>query len=245
MALNETTILDKKTSRIRRVSELLSELHHVSIHESMSDIIYKDIVRKVFNRELKQGQRITESQITKEFHVSSIPVREAIFKLERDGWIERIPNKGSYVSDYKDKEKLKELFLVRKNIELGAFYSLVKNATDQQLNHLESLIKDIEVAYENKQLNQYREADSIYHCTVVLYANGRQMEEYFEQVLLKCGAFVDYPENPEDFMKYPLETHQPTHRVIHEALRARDLLLVLQLVDKHTGSGAQEAGIDI
>ena len=67
--MDNTTVLDKKANRIRRVSELFSELHHVSIHESMSDIIYKDIVRRIFYRDLKQGQRITESQIIKEFHV--------------------------------------------------------------------------------------------------------------------------------------------------------------------------------
>jgi len=245
MAINDATILDKKTHRVRGVSELLSGLHQVNIHESMSDIIYKDIIRKIYGRELKQGQRITEAQIIKEFHVSSIPVREAILKLERDGWLERIPNKGSFVRDYRDKEKLKELFLIRKSIELGAFYSLAKRSTEKQLASLEDLIRAVETAYEKKQLNQYREADSIFHYTAVLYANGRQMEEYFEQILLKCFAFVDAPENPEEFMKYPLETHHPTHRDILKALQEKDVLLTLQLVDEHSSSGAREAGINL
>jgi hypothetical protein len=56
---------------------------------------------------------------------------------------------------------------------------------------------------------------------------------------------VDAPENPEEFMKYPLETHHPTPRDILKALQEKDVLLTLQLVDEHSSSGAREAGINL
>jgi len=245
MTVPEIAVMNKGVQHGRQISELFSDSHHVNVLGNMSTIIYKEIVRKIHSHELKQGQRITESQISEEFQVSSMPVREAMFKLESKGWFERIPNKGSFVSDYRDQNKLRGLFLARKSVEIGAFYNLVKQVTDEQLGHLEQLIRTVELTYEQKQLNAYREADAFYHYTAVIYGVGREMQEYFEQTLLKCSAFVDGPEDPEVFMKYPLDTHHPTHHEIHEALKARNESLVLRLVDEHISSGPRAAGLEI
>ena len=45
---------------------------------------------------------ITETNICKELNTSSTPVREAMSKLVKDGWIESFPKRGSYVSDFNE-----------------------------------------------------------------------------------------------------------------------------------------------
>ena len=169
----------------RRISALLNGSDQGSIHDSIADVIYQNIVKIIFNRQLSQGQRLTESSIAKEYQVSSIPVREALFKLQQDGWIEKIANKGSYVNDYREQSRLKELYLIRKTIEIGTFYNLSQSVKAEQLAHMDTLVAEVEKAYRNKQLNELRVADGIFHCTAVNYASGRQMEEYFEQIFLK------------------------------------------------------------
>ena len=132
------------------------------------------------------------------------------------------------------------------DVEIGAFYNLSQYATAEELAHLGALVVEIEKTYQNKRLNDYRVTDVIYHCTVVYYACGRQMEEFFEQVLMKCSSFVDYPTNPEVFMTFSLENQpSPTHRAIHEALSSNgDITKLITMVEQHVISGAVAAGIE-
>lgn len=47
--------------------------------------------------DLKPGEKITESRISKKFNTSHIPVREALKQLEREGYIESKPYSGNNV----------------------------------------------------------------------------------------------------------------------------------------------------
>lgn len=211
---------------------------------NVSQSIYLGLIQDIFTRKRERGEQITEAGVAKEYHVSTIPVREAFLKLEREGWIERSHNKRTFISKY-GPEKLRELYQLRKVLEIGVFYSLAHRITEKQFIHLESLVADVDNAYNHKQVQAYREADLIYHCTAVFFACGRQGEKIYENILLKCLSFVDYPADPDDFMKYPLETHQPSHHSIQDALHSQDLAILIPLVEQHVLSGAKSAGIDI
>ena len=47
--------------------------------------------------ELRPGQKLVESNIAQKLSISRTPVREAIHRLQQDGLIERIQNRGSFV----------------------------------------------------------------------------------------------------------------------------------------------------
>jgi len=211
---------------------------------NVSQGIYLGLIQDIFIRKRERGEQITEAGVAKEYNVSTIPVREAFLKLEREGWIERSHNKRTFISRY-EPEKLRELYQLRKVLEIGVFYSLAHRITEKQFIHLESLVAHADNAYNHKQVQAYREADLIYHFTAVFFACGRQGEKIYENILLKCLSFVDYPEDPDDFMKYPLETHQPSHHTIQKSLRSQDLVTLIPLVEQHVLSGARQAGLNI
>src|SRR5690554_4126480 len=77
---------------------------------SLPDIIANNLLRKILKGELRQGDRLIESEIAKELNVSNIPVREAFYILQSTEIIERLPRKGvrvkamskKEINDYKD-----------------------------------------------------------------------------------------------------------------------------------------------
>lgn len=65
---------------------------------SATQIAYDGIRRMIFvTHELRPGQKLVESNIAQKLSISRTPVREAIHRLQQDGLIERIQNRGSFV----------------------------------------------------------------------------------------------------------------------------------------------------
>ena len=59
--------------------------------------IAKYLREEITYARLKSGQHLKESEISKEFNVSRVPVREAFRILQSKGYIDVIPNRGSFV----------------------------------------------------------------------------------------------------------------------------------------------------
>ncbi|HMS33252.1 MAG TPA: GntR family transcriptional regulator [Ignavibacteria bacterium] len=59
--------------------------------------IAKFLREEITFSKLKSGQHLKENDISKKFKVSRVPVREAFRILQSEGYIEVIPNRGSFV----------------------------------------------------------------------------------------------------------------------------------------------------
>jgi len=63
---------------------------------SLSEKIYKELLRRIVGGELKPGSTVKEELLASELGVSRTPVREALARLERDGLIVRLRSGKSY-----------------------------------------------------------------------------------------------------------------------------------------------------
>ena len=60
----------------------------------VKDKVAAIIVRAIFAGEINPGDNINELRLAKQLSVGTTSIREALFELERQGFIRRIPNKG-------------------------------------------------------------------------------------------------------------------------------------------------------
>lgn len=65
-----------------------------------SDIAYNSMLEMISNRLLLPGQKLNESDLSNQLEMSRTPVREALRRLQNDGLIEIIPNKGAFVKSF-------------------------------------------------------------------------------------------------------------------------------------------------
>lgn len=57
-----------------------------------------DLRKRIERGEFRVGERIpSEAQLGQEFNTSRITIRQALFELERDGFVRRVPGKGTFV----------------------------------------------------------------------------------------------------------------------------------------------------
>ena len=62
--------------------------------DRVSDVIREAIV----SGKLRPGERIVEMQVSKDLGVGNTAVREALFDLESKGFVTRVANKGTFVT---------------------------------------------------------------------------------------------------------------------------------------------------
>lgn len=99
--------------------------------ESLRDAIRKGI--------LKPGQRIMEIKLAEELGVSRTPVREAIRKLEIEGYVVMMPRRGTYVADMSIRD-INEIFEIRTALESLSNGLAAEHITEDELEHLQRLL---------------------------------------------------------------------------------------------------------
>jgi len=85
----------------------------------LAERVYEQIKRDIFEFRLLPGDRFTESEVATRMGVSRTPVRQALFKLEKEGHIQVSSRNGWHVPQL-DFEFLENLYDVRVILELAA-----------------------------------------------------------------------------------------------------------------------------
>lgn len=75
------------------------QLKRVGTVLSLKDVAYSAIKDAILSFELEPGTPLVEHDLAKQLGVSKTPVRDALQELEREGFVVRIPFKGTYITD--------------------------------------------------------------------------------------------------------------------------------------------------
>ena len=86
----------------------------------------------IVSGELRPGQTLHESDLTRQFGASRSPIREALVQLEQEGLVTTIPKKGSVITAI-DKGQLRQALFVRSSLEATNIELLAQNISDDQI----------------------------------------------------------------------------------------------------------------
>jgi len=87
---------------------------------------YQKLVEWINAGKLKPGELYSELVVSRELNVSRTPIRTALQRLEADGLVVRLPQRGFYVYQFKKKD-VAELFELRKALEGYAIEFICSN----------------------------------------------------------------------------------------------------------------------
>lgn len=111
-------------------------------YKTKVEIIYDLLIEAISNGRYKQGDRMVISTIAKEYSTSEIPVREAIRRLESEGYVTVVPNHGPVVTGF-SKDKLKSVFHIKAVLEGYATRLAVDYLTPEDIAGLRELNRQI------------------------------------------------------------------------------------------------------
>jgi len=113
-----------------------SAIHRQSLTSAVADRLREQIIRG----EIPEGAQIRQDAIATQFHVSRIPVREALRQLDAEGLIAIVPNRGAIVPALSP-DDIEELFSIRALLEPEVLKLSIPHLTDQDFSEAAAILR--------------------------------------------------------------------------------------------------------
>ena len=134
-------------------------------YKSKVDILYEKILDGIISGTYKQGDRLVISKLAKDNRVSDIPVREALRRIESEGFIKIIANHGAVVTEY-DPSEIAQIYLI--NAVIGGFATKISAdfLSETTLLELSRINRELKKAVEEDDYNKYLLYDESFHVRI-------------------------------------------------------------------------------
>ncbi|MDD5922889.1 MAG: GntR family transcriptional regulator [Eubacteriales bacterium] len=197
-------------------------------HKPLREVVYEQLKMQILEGKITPGTRMMEVSLAEELGVSRTPVREAIRKLAKDGLVIIEPRKGAYAAEISAKD-INDTLIVRENLEALASSIAAKVVTSDEIEELERMIDDYEVAVNEGNIDVMIEKDANFHRHIIKYSGNKTLMSLYEKVQELTLRFrYLYYEKPSRYTSMPDE-----HRTIIKALKSGDADMAYMAANYH------------
>jgi DNA-binding GntR family transcriptional regulator len=173
--------------------------------------------------------KLDERQLSEALGVSRTPIREAMCRLEQEGFVRTVPRKGAYVVR-KTKQQLLEMITVWAALESMAARLITLHASDEEIASLRKIFATIENSQVEAKIDEYSEMNISFHQALLKMSRCQLLTEMTENMFVHMRWIR---------MRTIGEDHRASrsivdHMHIIEALERRDTDLAERLSRDHT-----------
>jgi DNA-binding GntR family transcriptional regulator len=205
-----------------------------SSSKNLAESVYRSLKSDIFEFRLLPGSRFSENQIAGRTRVSRTPVREALFRLEREGYVQVHAKSGWSVRPL-DFDQLDQLYDLRLVLESAAVQRLCAGDAKPDLA---GLAKIWLVAPRSRVTDGARVArlDEEFHATLVESAGNPELARVHQSITerIRIVRRLDFT-HPERIVYTYLE-----HGQILRAVLARRSARAVQLLRSHIEASKNE-----
>lgn len=153
-----------------------------STHGLVSDRAYTELFEKISKVELKPGESVSPTQLSKIMGISRTPLQRTFTKLAENGLLDVLPQRGSYVSLI-NVDKVYEAFYMRNLLEQAAVKVVCgRNNKTKLIYTLEQNIANQRLAAKHKLYDEYFKNDNDFHHNIYSAANMTYIEKTMAQI---------------------------------------------------------------
>ncbi len=197
-------------------------------YKPLRELVLDAIREAIINGNLKPRERLMEIQLAEELGVSRTPIREALRKLELEGFIVMIPRKGAYVADISFKD-IADVYEIRAALEGLAAALAAERITDEELEDMERYLVGKAEAIANNDMERLVDVDTKFHDLIYQASRNERLSNIINNLreqIQRCRATsLSVPGRMDESL---LE-----HRAIVEAIQSRDAQLARQVAQDH------------
>jgi DNA-binding GntR family transcriptional regulator len=196
---------------------------------SLKDQVLRAIRDAILKGSLSPGERITESRLSKQMQVGQNVVREALQELEFQGFVERIPNKGTSVTDF-SREDIRQMYQFRVDLE-GFAAQLARECgrpDADDAGQMERALNGMQAGADGNDFWQFSRSDLEFHEIIWRMSGNRFVEKALRSVATPQFSYVlirSFRHTRLDLVAITQE-----HRDILQVLKTRDPAACRQFV---------------
>lgn len=206
----------------------------VIIVQTLSEQVYNLIRDRIISGELSSETAIRQDALAKELGVSKIPLREAFARLERDGLLHSIPNRGYFVRQLSTAEA-EEVYALRLKIEPDAAATASQMATDADRQAARAALRAFAEVEPSDQAAHGR-LNRAFHMALVNPLGQRTTTEFVERLNIIAERYASKHLEPEG--RY--NRAEAEHGALLKAWEKRDSDLVNKRMRAHIVSTLED-----
>jgi DNA-binding GntR family transcriptional regulator len=187
--------------------------------------IVEDLKAGIASGRFKPGQRLVEIHLSNVLGVTRGKIREALRKLEQDGFVQIIPNVGARVAEFSQKD-IEHIYDLMSVVEGLAVRVITPFLTDEQLKRIEALMDKAEAAHKP---TQFFELNNELHSFLITLSENDHLIRLSENFMFRIRCL-----NLQClFSPGQMAASVKEHRKIFEAMKARNAVKAEQLMRNH------------
>src|SRR2546430_6447892 len=149
---------------------------------SLKDSVINALKDALLDARLSPGQAIVERDVAQQMNVGTPVVREALIALEGQGFVRRVPNTGTYVTEFTTDE-IRQLYQLRVELESLALHWARERITEDDLNELTDLVDQVVKAGERGDKKLFLSQDFEFHRLCWRLSGNRFLAETLERLM--------------------------------------------------------------
>ncbi len=155
---------------------------------SKKDQVIEALKKAILLGRLASGEPIVENKVAQDLGVGTPLVREALIELEHQGFVQKFPYKGTYVTKLSPDE-IEQIFLLRIELESLAIEWAKQHATPADIAELRRLAQEMEQSAEQVRLDRFYENDIAFHRKLWSLSGNLYLVDTLERLVVPLFAF--------------------------------------------------------
>jgi DNA-binding GntR family transcriptional regulator len=147
----------------------------------LREVVYEALLDLIVNGSLRPGQHLVEGELAKALGVSRQPIREALQRLQTDGWVDLRPAQGAFVHQ-PTIEEASQLLQVRSILETYSARLAAEHATPKDVEQLDVLQKDGVDALAASDVKSLVAANTALHSHITRMSGNAVLQDLISQV---------------------------------------------------------------
>lgn len=197
-------------------------------HGSLGNQIFHELRDRILNEKYKNGDKLNEMTLAKEFCISRTPIRESLKQLELEGLVESIPNRGVFVKGFSPRD-IDDMFEIRKSLESLAITMAIKRMDESHMKKIQEIFELMVFYTEKKDVKKIADLNILYH--EAIYEATKST--YMKQILKDIHYYVSVTSNHSLKGKKRLDSALKEHQGIYQAILTKDTDKAEQMIIAH------------
>ncbi len=212
------------------MSALKLVVEPIEAEPSFRDRAYAALKRAITTMDIyatREPIRLEERKLSQDLGISRTPIREALNRLEQEGFIRSIPRRGMFIVR-KTKKEILEIITVWAALESMAARLITQHAADQEIAGLRRVFTNLEEP--RAHIDEYSEANIRFHQTIVNLSKNQLLIDTMENLFIHMRSIRRQTIAESDRANRSIIDHMN----IIEALEKRQTERAEQLVRQHS-----------
>jgi DNA-binding GntR family transcriptional regulator len=142
----------------------------------------------IVSGKLKPGDPIVESRVARQLGVGQPLIREALLELEHQGFVQRVPHRGTSVTKLGPGE-IEQIQKLRLELESLALEWARGRATPEHVRELRDLVEGMRQATVEEDLSKFNDFDLALHRRIWQLSGNKYLEDALERAVVPLLTF--------------------------------------------------------